>query len=76
MTYCKGMITMKVFFSIKTHFFPKDTFYSREVHGDAVLKLLYSLDGTKSAGYDDISTSLVKTVFEELSLSTLNIVNM
>ena len=46
-----------------------------EVNEDVVLKLLNSLDSTKSAGYDNIPASLVKTAAEEMSLPTMNIIN-
>ena len=42
---------------------------------DHSFKLLKSLDGTKSTGYDKIPASLIKAVAEELSLPTMNLVN-
>ena len=61
--------------SIKAQHFDQDAFHFNEVNEDVVLKLLNSLDSTKSAGYDNIPASLVKTAAEELSLPTMNIVN-
>ena len=46
-----------------------------EVDEDAVLKLLNSLDGTKSAGHDNIPARMVKTAAKELSPPIMNIVN-
>ena len=61
--------------SIKTQNVPQDVFQFNEVDEDAVLKLLNSLDGTKSAGHDNIPVHMVKTAAKELSLPTMNIVN-
>ena len=60
---------------IKAQHFSQDAFHFDEVNEDVVLKLLNSLNSTKSAGYDNIPASLVKTVAEELPLPTMNIVN-
>ena len=61
--------------SIKTQNLPQDVFHFSEVDEDAILKLLNSLDGTKSAGHDNIPARMVKTAAKELSLPTMNIVN-
>ena len=55
--------------------FPKNFFDFNEVSEDHIFKLLKSLDGTKSMGYDKIPASLIKTAAEELSLPTMNLVN-
>ena len=51
------------------------SFDFNEVSEDHILKLLKSLDGTKSTGYDKIPASFIKTAVEELSLPTMNLVN-
>ena len=61
--------------STKAQHFAQDAFHFDEVNEDVVLKLLNSLDNAKSAAYDNIPASLVKTAAEELSLPTMNIVN-
>ena len=60
---------------IKTKNFPQNSFDFNEVSEDHFFKLLKSLDGTKSTGYDKIPASLIKTAAEELSLPTMNLVN-
>ena len=54
--------------------FPKN-FDVNEVSEDHIFKLLKSLDGAKSTGYDKIPASFIKTAAEELSLPTMNLVN-
>ena len=54
---------------------PQNSFDFNEVSEDHIFKLLKSLDGTKSTGYDKISASLIKTAAEELPLPTMNLVN-
>ena len=47
--------------------FPQN-FDVNEVSEDHIFKLLKSLDGAKSTGYDKIPASFIKTAAEELSL--------
>ena len=60
---------------IKAKNFPQNSFDFNEVSEDHIFKLLKSLNGTKSTGYDKIPASLIKTAAEELSLPTMNLVN-
>ena len=55
--------------NVKSQNFSQDTFHCSEVDDDdvmAIWKSLNFLDGTKSAVYDNIPASLVKTAAEEL----------
>lgn len=61
--------------NIKAQQFPPNAFYFNEVNENSVLKLLNSLDGSKSTGHDNIPVSLIKDAAEELSIPTTYLVN-